>query len=117
MTTRAGFLVLIGVLACKSNKPAPTAGSASGAPPPATPADAAAPVAAPDAAPPPATFNQTITGDGVGPVTFDTAPEKLKDLFPGLTVDVQLDEGEDHSFDTYAFTAGTSHAFDVVIDK
>lgn len=117
MITRAGFLVLIGVGACKNGKPAPTAGSASGAPPVAAPADAATVQPAADAAPPPATFNQTITGDGIGPLTFDTPPEKLKDLFPGLAVNVEHDEGEDHSFDTYVFTAGTSHAFDVVVDN
>ena len=42
MITRAGFLVLIAVLACKSDKAAPTAGSASGATPPPRPRDAAA---------------------------------------------------------------------------
>lgn len=117
MITRAGFLVLITMVACKSDKAAPTAGSASGAPPPPPPADAAIAKPAPDAAPPPATFDQKLTADGVGPITYDTPPDKLKDLFPGLTVNVQHDEGEDHSIDTYAFTAGTSHAFDVVIDK
>lgn len=123
MITRAGFLVLptmLGValvcVACKSDKAAPTAGSASGAAPP-SPGDAAIVKPAPDAAPPPATFNQTITADGVGPITYDTAPDKLKDAFPGLKLDVEHDEGEDHSFDTYVATAGTSHAFDVVFDK
>ena len=122
MIRRAGFLVLIGVGACKSGKSAPTAGSASGAPPVTVPADAAIAKPAADAVdaapvPAPATFNQTITSDGVGPLTYDTPPEKLKDLFPGLAVKVEHDEGEDHSFDTYDFTAGTSHAFDVVVDN
>jgi hypothetical protein len=117
MITRAGFLVLIAVLACKNDKVAPTAGSASGAMPPAAPADAAIARPVADAAPPPATFNQTITTDGVGPVTYDSAPDKLEAAFPGLKLDVQHDEGEDHSIDTYAFSAGTSHAFDVVVDK
>jgi hypothetical protein len=118
MITRAGFLVLIGVLACKNDKPAPTAGSASGATAPAMPADAATakPVAA-DAAPPPATFEQAITSDGVGPINGDTDPAKLRDLFPGMKLDVQHDEGEDHSLDTYVLSAGTSHAADIIVDN
>lgn len=117
MTTRAGLLVFISILGCKSDKPAPTAGSASGAPPP-PPADAVAAKPAPaDAAPPPATFDQVITPDGVGPINGDTDPAKLKDLFPGMKLDVQHDEGEDHSLDTYALSAGTSHAADIIVDN
>ncbi|HET9993069.1 MAG TPA: hypothetical protein VFQ65_31255, partial [Kofleriaceae bacterium] len=64
-----------------------------------------------------ATFDQVITPDGVGPVNGDTDVAKLKDLFPGMKLDVQHDEGEDHSLDTYVLSAGTSHAADVIVDN
>jgi hypothetical protein len=116
MTTRAGLLVLIAIVACKNDKPAATAGSASGATPP-PPADAA--IARPpiDAAPPPATFEQVITPDGVGPVNGDTDPAKLEALFPGMKLEVKHDEGEDHSLDTYVLSAGASHAADIIVDN
>jgi hypothetical protein len=121
MTSRALILAVSACVACKSDKPAPAAGNASGASPPPAVAEAPKPPPPPapviDAAPPPATFSQTITADGVGPITADTEVASLKSLFPGLKVDVQHEEGEDHSSDTYVFTAGTSHAFDVVVDN
>jgi len=117
MTTRAGFLVLIAALGCKNDKPAATTGSASGAPVPPPPADAAPARPPVDAAPPPATFDQVITSDGVGPINGDTDVARLKDLFPGMKLDVNHDEGEDHSLDTYALSAGTSHAADIIVDN
>ncbi|MEO8552412.1 MAG: hypothetical protein ABI678_20685 [Kofleriaceae bacterium] len=109
---------MFALVACKGDKPAPTTGSGSNALPPVA-ADAAPPPPRPaiDAAPPPATFNQQLTPDGVGPLTADTDVATLEKIFPGLTVKVEHDEGEDHSIDHHAFSAGTSHAFDVVVDN
>jgi hypothetical protein len=118
MSPRVLIITLAAVAACKSDKPAPTTGSGSSAPPPVAADAAAKPVGPPiDAAPPPATFNQQLTPDGVGPLTADTDIATLEKIFPGLTIKVEHDEGEDHSSDRYEVSAGTSHAFDVVVDN
>lgn len=117
MTSRALIITFAALAACKSNKSAPSSGSGSSTPPPVVADAPPAPKPVVDAAPPPATFNQQLTSDGVGPLTADTDISTLEKIFPGLTVKVEHDEGEDHSIDHYAVSAGTSHAFDVVVDN
>ena len=115
MTGRAS-LILFALGACKSDKPAPTAGSAAPPPPPVV-ADAK-PLAPPvDAGPPPATFDQVIRSDGVGPIKSETDPTTIVPLFPGLDSKVDHVEGEDHSSDTTAYSTHGVHVFDVVVDN
>jgi hypothetical protein len=116
MTLRAA-LILLALGACKNDKPAPAAGSA--APPPPVVADAPKPVAPPvaDAPAPPATFDQSIRTDGVGPINGDTDPSTIVPMFPGLDNTVGHDEGEDHSSDTTAYSTHGVHVFDVVVDN
>jgi hypothetical protein len=115
MTLRAALILFV-LGACKSDKPPPAAGSA--APPPPVVADAPKPVAPPvDAAPPPATFDQSIRSDGVGPIKSDTDPSTMVPMFPGLESKVDHVEAEDHSSDTTSFSTHGVHVFDVVVDN
>lgn len=115
MTLRAA-LILLALGACKNDKPAPATGSA--APPPPVVADAPKPVAPPvDAAPPPATFDQSIRADGVGPIKSDTDPSTIVPMFPGLDNKVDHVVAEDHSSDATAYSTHGVHVFDVVVDN
>jgi hypothetical protein len=62
-----------------------------------------------------ATFGQTITSGGVGPVNERTDPKTVTTLFPGLDVKTAHDEAEDHNFDTITFSQNGTPVLDVVI--
>jgi hypothetical protein len=80
-----------------------SAGSATTAPPPAADASTVA------------TFKQTITSGGVGPVTDKTDPASVAMLFPGLDSVTTHDVAEDHNFDTVTFSQSGTVVLDVVI--
>jgi uncharacterized protein DUF1131 len=116
VTTRY-VLVLLALAACgKGDKAASGSGEASGSgssgssgtaetPPPTGSGSA------------PATFAQTISSAGVGPLNASTDPKTIGSLFPGLDAKTEHNEGEDHSADTTLLSQNGTVVLDVVVDN